>query len=306
MKRVSQWLFALIAAAALNGPAGAQDLGGTLKKIKDTGVVKIGHRDASIPFSYLDDKQQPVGYSIELCMRIVEALKKELKLPKLKYEFVPVTPQTRIPILTGGNVDMECGSTTNSVERQQQVSFAYTTFFTGTKLLVKKASGIKSYKDLKGKTVVVTQGTTNERAIKGLNDKEKLGMNFIHAKDHNESFLTVDTGRAVAFPMDEILLVGLVANSKNPKDWAIVGDFLSDDPYGIMIRKDDPQWQAFVNKVIAGVMKSGEINKIYARWFRSPIPPKKVNLNLPMSDTLKNLIKNPSNEGVGKCGKMKC
>lgn len=306
MKRVSQWLFALIAAAALSGLASAQDLGGTLKKIKDTGVVKIGHRDASIPFSYLDDKQQPVGYSIDLCMRIVDALKKEIKLPKLKHEFVPVTPQTRIPILTGGNVDMECGSTTNSVERQQQVSFAYTTFFTGTRLLVKKASGIKSYKDLKGKTVVVTQGTTNERAIKGLNDKEKLGMSFIHAKDHNESFLTVDTGRAVAFPMDEILLVGLVANSKNPKDWAIVGDFLSDDPYGIMIRKDDPQWQAFVNKVIAGVMKSGEINKIYAKWFRSPIPPKKINLNLPVSDVLKNLIKNPSNEGVGKCGKMKC
>ncbi|HUF82100.1 MAG TPA: amino acid ABC transporter substrate-binding protein, partial [Burkholderiales bacterium] len=277
MMRIFSLLSALLLGCAVAGGAAAQD---TLKKIRDTGVIKIGHRDASVPFSYLDDKQRPVGYSMDLCMKIVDALKADLRMPKLKVELVPVTSQTRIPILTGGNIDMECGSTTNSKERQKQVSYAYTTFYTGTKLLVKRASGIKSYKDLKGKTVVVTQGTTNERAIKSLNDKEKLGMRFIHAKDHNESFLTVDTGRAEAFPMDDILLYGLIANSRNAKDWTVVGDFLSDDPYGIMIRRDDPQWQAFVNKVIAGLMKSGEIRKIYAKWFQSPIPPRKVNLNV--------------------------
>ena len=298
MKCCARLLIVLFACAGLVTAVQAQPLTGTLKKIKDTGVVKVGHRDASVPFSYLDDRQKPIGYSMDLCMKIVDALKAELKAPKLKVELVPVTSQTRIPILTGGNIDMECGSTTNSKERQKQVSFAYTTFYTGTKLLVKKASGIKTYKDLKGKSVVVTQGTTNERAIKGLNDKEKLGISFIHAKDHNESFLTVDTGRAVAFPMDDILLYGLIANAKNSADWAVVGDFLSDDPYGIMIRKDDPQWQNFVNKVISGLMKSGEIRKIYAKWFRAPVPPKGVNLNVPVSPQLERLFKNPNNEGA--------
>ena len=298
MKRCARLLTVLFACAGLSAFVQAQPLSGTLKKIKDTGVIKVGHRDASIPFSYLDDKQQPIGYSMELCARIVDAVKVELKMPKLKVELVPVTSQTRVPILTGGNIDMECGSTTNSKERQKQVSFAFTTFYTGTKLLVKKASGIKSYKDLKGKTVAVTQGTTNERAIKGLNDKDNLGMSFIHAKDHNESFLTVDTGRAVAFPMDDILLYSLVASSKNPGEWTIVGEFLSDDPYGIMIRRDDPQWQEFVNKVIGGLMKSGEIRKIYAKWFQAPIPPKGVNLNVPISTKLEGLIKNPNNEGA--------
>jgi glutamate/aspartate transport system substrate-binding protein len=298
MKRLVQLALAGLACAGFIAAAPAQQLSGTLKKIKDTGAIKVGHRDASVPFSYLDDNQRPVGYSMDLCAKIVDAVKAELKMPGLKVEYVPVTSQTRIPILTGGNIDIECGSTTNTKERQKQVSYAYTTFYTGTKLLVKKASGVKSYKNLKGKTVVVTQGTTNERAIKSLNDAENLGMSFIHAKDHNESFLTVDTGRAVAFPMDDILLYGLVAQSKNPKDWAVVGDYLSPDPYGIMIRKDDPEWQAFVNKVIGGLMKSGEIRKIYAKWFQRPIPPKGVNLNLPISTKLEELIKNPSNEGV--------
>ncbi len=297
MKRFAILLAALLTAAGI-ATASAAELTGTLKKIKDTGSFKIGHRDASIPLSYLDDKQQPIGYSVDLCMKIADQVKKELNMPNLKIEFVPVTSQTRIPILTGGNIDIECGSTTNTKERQKQVSYAYTTFYTGTKLLVKKASGIQSYKDLKGKTVVVTQGTTNERALKGLNDTENLGMRFIHAKDHSESFLTVDTGRAVAFPMDDILLYGLVANSKNPGEWAVVGDYLSPDPYGIMIRRDDPQWQKFVNDVIGGLMKSGEIRKIYAKWFQSPVPPKGINLNLPVSPKLEELFKKPSNEGV--------
>lgn len=297
MKRLALLVAALFAVAGI-ATASAAELTGTLKKIKETGSIKIGHRDSSMPLSYLDDKQQPVGYSVDLCMKVVDAVKKELKMPNLKVDFIPVTSQTRIPILTGGNIDIECGSTTNTVERQKQVSYAYTTFYTGTKLLVKKASGIQSYKDLKGKTAVVTQGTTNERALKGLNDKENLGINFIHAKDHSESFLTVDTGRAVAFPMDDILLYALVANSKNPSEWGVVGDYLSPDPYGIMIRRDDPQWQTFVNGVIGGLMKSGEIRKIYAKWFQSPIPPKNINLNLPVSSKLEELFKHPNNDGV--------
>jgi glutamate/aspartate transport system substrate-binding protein len=227
-------------------------------------------------------------------------------MPKLKVEFVPVTSQTRIPILMGGNIDMECGSTTNSVERQKQVAFAPTYFVTGTKIVVKKSSGIKGYDDLKGKTVVFTQGTTNERAMKAYNDAKKLGINFIPSKDHAESFLAVQTDRAAAFPMDDILLYGLKAGAKNPNDFVVIGEFLSDDPYAIMLRKDDPAFKKLVDDTVTGIYKSGEINKIYTKWFQSKIPPKGINLNFPMSDGLKAAIKNPNDTGVGPCGKMKC
>ncbi len=306
MTRFSPLALALIAAVSFAAPAGAQELTGTLKKIKDTGVIKIGHRDASIPFSYLDDKQQPVGYGVDVCMHVVNDIKKQLNLPNLKVEFVPVTSQTRIPVLAGGNIDIECGSTTNSVERQKQVSFAPTYFMTGTKIIVKKSSGIKGYDDLKGKTVVFTQGTTNERAMKAYNDEKKLGINFIPAKDHAESFLAVETGRAVAFPMDDILLYGLRANAKNPNDFEVLGQFLSDDPYAPMMRKDDPAFKKAVDNSISALYKSGEINKIYQKWFQSPIPPKGVNLNVPVSEPLKELFKNPNDKGVEACGKMKC
>ncbi len=305
MKRITSLVSALIAGIAFTGASVAQD-GGTLKKIRDTGVIKIGNRDASIPFSYLDDKQQPVGYGVDICMKVADAIKANLKMPNLKVEFVPVTSQTRIPILTGGNIDLECGSTTNSVERQKQVAFAPTYFVTGTKIVVKKDAGIKSYDDLKGKTVVFTQGTTNERAMKAYNDEKKLGINFIPAKDHAESFLAVETGRAVAFPMDDIILYGLKANARNPDDFLVVGEFLSDDPYGIMMRRDDTEFKKLVDGVVAGLYKSGEINKIYAKWFQSKIPPKGVNLGFAMSDALKEAIKNPNDTGVGPCGRMKC
>ncbi|MGA0033992.1 MAG: amino acid ABC transporter substrate-binding protein [Burkholderiales bacterium] len=300
-------LFAAIAAAALiTAPVHAAEMTGTLKKIKDTGVIKVGHRDASVPFSYLDDKQKPIGYGVDICMKIVDKVKAELKMPKLKVEFVPVTSQTRIPILMGGNIDIECGSTTNSVERQKQVDFAPTYFVTGTKIIVKKSSGIKGYDDLKGKTVVFTQGTTNERAMKAYNDHKKLGIKFLPSKDHAESFLAVQTDRAAAFPMDDILLYGLKAGAKNPDDFVVVGEFLSDDPYAIMMRRDDPAFKKVVTDVVTGIYKSGEINKIYQKWFQSKIPPKGINLNFPMSDGLKAAIKNPNNTGVGPCGKMKC
>ena len=310
MKRITSLIAALFAGVAFTGAAmlaseaAAQD--STLKKIRDTGTIKIGHRDASVPFSYLDDSQKPIGYGVDICLKIADAVKANLKLPNLKVEFVPVTSQTRIPVLTGGNIDLECGSTTNSVERQKQVAFAPTYFMTGTKIVVKKSSGIKGYDDLKGKTVVFTQGTTNERAMKAYNDEKKLGINFIPAKDHAESFLTVDTGRAVAFPMDDIILYGLIANARNPGDFVVVGDFISDDPYGIMMRKDDAEFKKLVDGVVSGLYKSGEINKIYTKWFQSKIPPKGVNLNFPMSDSLKEAIKSPNDTGVGACGRMKC
>jgi glutamate/aspartate transport system substrate-binding protein len=287
---------ALLAALAFATAAAAQE--GTLKKIKDSGAITIGHRESSIPFSYLDDRQKPIGYSMDICARIVEAVKKELKTPNLDVKYNVVTPQTRMQLIANGTVDIECGSTTNTVERQKQVAFAVTTFITGTKLLVKRKSGIKSVDGLKGKPVVVTQGTTNERAVKAINDQKNLGMRFLNAKDHAESFLTVDTGRAVAFPMDDILLYGLIANSKNPKDWAVVGDFLSYDPYAVMLRKDDPQFKKFVDGVIIGMMKSGELEKVYRKWFLSKIPPKGVNLNVPMSAQLKAQFKNPNDKGA--------
>jgi len=306
MKYLARCLVALAATALFTGPAAAAELTGTLKKIKDTGVIKIGHRDASVPFSYLDDKQKPIGYGVDICLKIADKIKAELKMPNLKVEFVPVTSQTRIPILTGGNIDIECGSTTNSVERQKQVDFAPTYFVTGTKIIVKKSSGIKGYDDLKGKTVVFTQGTTNERAMKAYNDAKKLDIKFIPSKDHAESFLAVQTGRAAAFPMDDILLYGLKAGAKNPDDFVVVGEFLSDDPYAIMMRRDDPAFKKVVDDAVKGIYKSGEINKIYTKWFQSKIPPKGINLNFPMSDGLKEAIKNPNNTGVGPCGKMKC
>ena len=306
MHRISKLFLALVACAVCAAPAAAQELTGTLKKIKDTGVVKIGHREASSPFSYQDDKQQVIGYGTEICLKIVDAIKAELKMPNLKVEFTPVTSQTRIPILTGGNIDMECGSTTNSVERQKQVAFAPTYFMTGTKIIVKKSSGIKGYDGLKGKTVVFTAGTTNERAMKAYNDEHKLGINFIPSKDHAESFLSVETGRAVAFPMDDVILYGLRASAKNPGDYDVIGQFLSDDPYGIMMRKDDPAFKKVVDNALIALYKSGEINKIYTKWFESPIPPKNVNMNMPMSDALKELVKNPTDRGVDACGRMKC
>ncbi|HEX4858584.1 MAG TPA: amino acid ABC transporter substrate-binding protein [Usitatibacteraceae bacterium] len=276
----------LIASAFLAAPALAQELTGTLKKVKDSGTITIGHRESSIPFSYLDEKQQPIGYSMDLCAAIVEEVKKELMLPTLTVKMNPVTSQTRIPLMANGTVDLECGSTTNNLTRQKQVSFAPVTFVTGTKLLVKKSAKIKSYKDLKNKTVVVTQGTTNERVIKALSDKDNLNIKFLNAKDHAESFLTVESGRAAAFSMDDVLLYGLVAKAKKPKDFEVVGDYLSYDPYGIMYRKNDEDFGVVIRRALANLMRSGEINKIYDKWFVGKLPSGET-IGMPMSPLLK-------------------
>ncbi len=287
-------LAALLAAGVVN----AQSLDGTLKKVKETGAITIGHRESSIPFSYLDANQKPIGYSMDLCAKVVEAVKAELKLPNLEVKYVPVTSQNRLPLVEGGTVDLECGSTTNSVARQKQVDFGVATFVTNVKTLVKANSGIKDIDSLNGKAVVTTQGTTSDSLIKKHEKGANINFNNVYGKDHADSFLMVKTDRASAFVMDDILLAGLVANSDNPKDYAIVGSTLRQEPYGIMFRKNDPAFKGLVDKVLKGLMKSGEINKMYAKWFTSPIPPKNINLNFPMSAELKAAIANPTDKGV--------
>ena len=286
MKSISKLAIGIIVGAMLAAPVIAQELTGTLKKIKDSATITIGHRETSIPFSYLDEKQQPIGYSMDICMAIVEEVKKTLGVTTLTVKLNPVTSQTRIPLMANGTIDLECGSTTNTLKRQEQVAYAPTTFITGTKLVVKKSSKIKSYKDLKGKTVVVTQGTTNERVIKALNDAENLGMKFLSAKDHGESFLTVESGRAAAFAMDDVLLYGLVAKQKKPADYAVVGEYLSYDPYAIMHRRNDADFGLAVNRALSAMFRSGDITKLYEKWFVGKLPDGST-MGMPMSPMLK-------------------
>ena len=275
--------------------AGAQAQ--TLDKIKKDGAITIGHRDASIPFSYFDDKQQPVGYSMDICMKIADAVKAELKLPNLKVNLNPVTSATRIPLMANGTIDLECGSTTNNLDRQKQVSFAPTTFVTANRLVAKKSANITKLDDMKGKALVSTSGTTNIKQVTELNSSRNLGMNIAAAKDHAEAFLMVETGRAVAFAMDDILLYSLVASSKAPADYIITNEALSVEPYGIMMRKDDAAFKKVVDTAVMNLMKSGELDKIYTKWFMSPIPPKGINLNLPMSAALKKAVASPTDSG---------
>jgi glutamate/aspartate transport system substrate-binding protein len=286
---------ALLATLAFAATAAAQD--GTLKKIKDSGAITIGHRDASVPFSYYDDKQQPVGYAMDLCARVVEAVKKEVGVPNLKVNYQLVTSANRIPLMANGTIDLECGSTTNNLARQEQVWFATTHFVTANRYVTKRASKINKLADLKGKTIVSTAGTTNIKQITEINGEQKLGMNIISANGHAEAFQMVETGRAVAFVMDDILLYSLVAQSRSPKDYVISAEALSVEPYGIMLRKDDAAFKKVVNGAINAIYKSGEINKIYAKWFQQPIPPKGVNLNVPMSAQFKKVVSNPTDSG---------
>ncbi|MGE5093578.1 MAG: transporter substrate-binding domain-containing protein [Betaproteobacteria bacterium] len=267
---------------------------GTIKKLKDTGTITIGHRDASIPFSYYDENQKPIGYAMDICHQIVEDVKKELNMPNLKVAYQLVTSANRIPLIANGTVDLECGSTTNNAERQKQVSFTNTHFITANRWVAKKSSNIHSLPDLKGKTIVSTAGTTNIKQITEINAQQNLGMNIISANGHPEAFQMVETGRAVAFVMDDILLYSLAASSRNPKDFEISKDALSVEPYGIMLRRDDPSFKKIVDASTANLYKSGKINAIYDKWFLKTIPPKNINLNVPMSDALKKVFQNPT------------
>ena len=303
MRIVPHILGAAIAAALISTPVFAAELTGTLKKINDSGTITLGHRDSSIPFSYIaDGSGKPVGYSHDIQLAIVEALKKDLNKPDLQVKYNLVTSQTRIPLIQNGTADIECGSTTNNAERAQQVDFTVNIFEIGTRLLVKKdKDGNPSYKDfadLKGKNVVTTAGTTSERIIKAMNADKQMGMNVISAKDHGESFQMLESGRAVAFMMDDALLAGEMAKAKKPADWAVTGTPQSYEIYGCMVRKGDASFKKAVDDAIVATYKSGDITKIYDKWFQAPIPPKGLNLNFPMSDELKALIANPTDKAA--------
>lgn len=284
----------LLAAALVCTVAAAPAWADTLAKVKDSGTITMGIRESSYPLSYLDDKQQPIGYHIDVCNRVIDAVKTKLNMPNLKVQHQPVTSQNRIPLVTNGTVDIECGSTTNNEARQNQVAFALTTFVTNVRIAIKKSSGIGSIGQLDGKPVATTTGTTSVQLLRA-HEKGK-GVNFkeVFGKDHADSFLLLETDRAVAFVMDDNLLAGLIATSKNPKDYAIVGEVLNIEPIAIMMRKDDPAFKKIADDTIRGLMKSGELEKLYAKWFMSPIPPKNVSMDFPMSDKLKELIQNPS------------
>ena len=294
--RTSNITLALALLAFCAAPVAAQE-SPTLKKIKDTGTITIGHRDSSIPFSYYDDKQNVVGYALEICLKVVDAIKTELKMPNLQVKLNPVTSATRIPLIANGTIDLECGSTTNNLDRQKQVGFTNTYFVTANRYVAKKSSNIKSIADLKGKTIVSTSGTTNLKWVTEENAAKNMGMSILTAKDHAEAFLMVETGRAAAFFMDDILLYSLVASSKSPADYAVGSEAYTVEPYGAMMPKDDPGFRKVVDDATAKLYKSGEMAALYDKWFLKPIPPKGIALNVPMSAELKKTLANPTSNG---------
>jgi glutamate/aspartate transport system substrate-binding protein len=294
MKRLGMIGFALVAGLGV-AQANAEELTGTLKKIKETGTITIGYRDSSIPFSYLDDNQKPIGFAIDICLGIVDAVKSELKLDKLAVEFNPVTSSTRIPLLANGTIDLECGSTTNNPDRLKQVAFTNTHFLTATRFVSKKSSKLNSIDDLKGKSVVSTSGTTNIKQLTEANAARNLGINIIPAKEHAESFLMVETDRAVAAVLDDILLASFVAGSKDPDGYVISSDaFSKPEPYGIMLRKDDSAFKKVADAATSALYQSADGQKLYDKWFMQKIPPKGLNLNTPIGPELKHEFAKPS------------
>ena len=290
--------FAALAFAMLvscGAAADAEEFTGTLAKVKELGYITIGHREASVPFSYLDDKRQPVGFAVEICARIVEAVKRELKLDNLEVRYQLVTASTRIPLLANGTIDLECGNTTNNAERQQQVWYTNTHFLTASRFVSKVESKIGSISDLKGKTIVSPAGSTNIRQALEFNSRLNLGMTIVPAQDQGEAFLMVETGRAVAFVQDDIVLAGLIAISRDPKAYVISEDaFSRPEPYGIMLRKDDVAFKAVADAATSALYRSSEGAALYDKWFTQAIPPKGVNLNIPMSPAMKRAFEKPT------------
>ena len=270
--------------------------GDTLAKIRDAQTITIAHREASLPFSYLDDNKKPIGYAVDLCLKIADAIKRELKLPKLEVVYLAVTPSSRIPAIVDGKADLECGSTTNNVERRKQVAFTIPHFVAAARMLVRADSGIRNWSDLRDKRVVTTKGTTT---VKLLNDRDKvraLGLKLIEAGDHAESFGKVEKGEAEAFPMDDVLLYGLRAKAKEPSKFLVVGDLLSTEPYAIMLRKDDASFKAMVDKEMGRIINEGELVKLYDKWFMHPIPPSSLNMNMPMGYLLRDALRFPTDK----------
>lgn len=292
--RTSFFTAASVCLLATGMPSHAQSAGDTLQKIKETGEITLGYRESSVPFSFLDSQQKPVGISMDLCGAIVDKVKQQLSLPKLAVKYVAVNSSNRIPLVVNGTVDVECGGTANNAARQKQVAFSVATFVSQPLWLVRTDAGVKNMSDLKGKTIVVTQGSNAVGFARKVSEDQKLGLVTIAAKDHGESMLTLDTGRAVAWLEDDILLAGEKANSRNSASFALMPGGFDNIYYGLMLRKDDVTFKALVDGVIGNLMKSGEFDKLYKKWFESPIPPRNVSLNFPMTDKLKERVKAPS------------
>ena len=263
----------------------------TLQKIAASGRVTLAYRESSVPFSYLDGPHQPIGFGIDIYAHVIEALKRSTGRKDLQVVWQAVSSQNRIPLIANGTVDLECGSTSNTVARSKTVAFAVNYFYTGPRLLVKKDSGVHELTDLAGKPVAVTAGTTSFKLMRKLDLDRGLGMTLLAGKDHVDSFLLVDAGRAVAFVMDDILLYGQILNAKHPEQWEVVGEALQVEPYACMLRKDDRAFKQLVDGVIIALMQSGEFERIYAKWFLSPIPPRGRSLNLPMSRALRDNLR---------------
>ncbi|MDH6152112.1 MULTISPECIES: glutamate/aspartate ABC transporter substrate-binding protein [Paraburkholderia] len=298
--KVMNWsTVAMLVAATLASPgAFAQDATSTLAKIQRSGVIAIGHRETSVPFSYVDANNEVVGFSQDLCNKVIDVVKTKTKRPDLKVRFIPVTSQNRIPLVQNGTVDLECGVTTNLVARQSQVTFADTFFVATTRLLTRKDSGIKDFPDLAGKTVVTNQGTTSERILRKMNEDKKVNMQIISAKDYGEGRLTLESGRAVAYMMDDVLLAGTRTLTAKPSDWIITGTPQSSEAYGFMLRRDDPEFRKLVDDTLEQVMKGPEIHTMYDRWFIKPVPPKNISFDFPMSDSLKQLYATPNDKAL--------
>ncbi|MGF6372788.1 ABC-type amino acid transport substrate-binding protein [Paraburkholderia sp. RAU6.4a] len=298
--KVMNWsTVSMLVAATLASPgAFAQDATSTLAKIQRSGVIAIGHRETSVPFSYVDANNEVVGFSQDLCNKVIDAVKAKTKRPDLKVRFIPVTSQNRIPLVQNGTVDLECGVTTNLVARQSQVAFADTFFVATTRLLTRKDSGIKDFPDLAGKTVVTNQGTTSERILRKMNEDKKMNMQIISAKDYGEGRLTLESGRAVAYMMDDVLLAGTRTLTAKPSDWIITGTPQSSEAYGFMLRRDDPEFRKLVDDTLEQVMKGPEIHTMYDRWFIKPVPPKNISFDFPMSDSLKQLYAQPNDKAL--------
>ncbi len=284
--------------SVLSSPAGAADaaLGPTLQKIKDANLIAIGHRTSSIPFSYYDENQQVIGYSQDLCNRVIDAVKARIGAPKLEVRMVPVTSQNRTPLLQNGTIDLECGVTSNLKNRWQQVAFATNFFVASSRILTRRNSGIKDFPDLAGKAVVTNAGTSSEQLLRNLNEHRKMNMQIQSAKDYGEAFLILQSGRVAAYVMDDVLLAGARTTAQKPDDWVLTGNPFGAEPYAFMVRKDDAQFKQLVDQTLTGLMKSGEIRKMYAKWFTFPIPPKNVSFNFPMSETVTQLYATPSDK----------
>ena len=298
--QAKQGLMRAVAVAALVcASAGAMaQSASTLDKIKSSGAVTLGYRESSFGFSYLDSTLKPVGYSMDICYKILDAVKAKLNLTDLKVNYQAVTSANRMPLVQNGTVDLECGSTTNLVERQKQVAFSPDIFRYNVRMLVRKDSGIKSIADLQGKAVATTTGTTSFRLLRQADKACNLEISNVPGKDHTDSFLLVQGGKAQAFVLDDILLAGQIANARTPQDYEIVGESLRTENQALMLRNDDPVFKALVDSTVSGMMKSGEMEKLYNKWFMSPIPPKGININYPLNAETRDAFANPSSKGI--------